>query len=54
KDFGRHHEYAVDQSHELTYISVTNFLGSLISAMPITGGFSHTSIISESGVKSPL
>ncbi|KAF3759891.1 sulfate permease [Cryphonectria parasitica EP155] len=54
KAFGRRHKYAIDQSQELTYIGVANFLGSFFSAMPITGGFSRTAVNSESGVKSPL
>jgi solute carrier family 26 (sodium-independent sulfate anion transporter), member 11 len=54
KSFGRRHNYAIDQSQELTFIGVANFLGSFFSAMPITGGFSRTAVNSESGVKSPL
>lgn len=54
KSFARRHNYVIDQSQELTYIGVVNFLGSFFSAMPITGGFSRTAVNSESGVKSPL
>lgn len=54
KSFARRHNYVIDQSQELTYIGVANFLGSFFSAMPITGGFSRTAVNSESGVKSPL
>lgn len=54
KSFGRRHNYVIDQSQELTYIGVANFLGSFFSVMPITGGFSRTAVNSESGVKSPL
>lgn len=54
KAFGRRHGYAIDQSQELLYIGVANFVGGFFSAMPITGGFSRTAVNSESGVKSPL
>lgn len=54
KAFGRRHGYTIDQSQELLYIGVANFVGGFFSAMPITGGFSRTAVNSESGVKSPL
>ena len=54
KSFGRRHGYAIDQSQELLFIGVVNFIGGFFSAMPVTGGFSRTAVNSESGVKSPL
>ena len=41
KAFGRRHRYQIDQSQELLYIGVVNFVGSFFHAMPVTGGFSR-------------
>lgn len=37
KAFGRRHGYTIDQSQELLYIGVANFVGGFFSAMSITG-----------------
>ena len=56
KSFGRRHNYAIDQSQELVFIGLINFVNSPFSRMSITGGFSRTTVNSESGYrfKSPL
>jgi sodium-independent sulfate anion transporter 11 len=54
KSFGRRHKYTIDESQEILFIGVSNFVGSFFSAMPVIGGFSRTAVNSESGVKSPL
>lgn len=52
--FGRRCGYEIDQDQELAYIGTVNLVGSFLSCMPVTGGFSRTAVNAESGVKSPL
>lgn len=52
--FGRRNSYQVDNSQELTYLGVTNFINGIFGGMGVGGAISRSSVNSESGVKSPL
>lgn len=52
--FARRNNYNVDASQELIALGVANFLGSFLSAYPITGSFSRTTVNAISGVATPF
>lgn len=52
--FGRRNSYQVDNSQELTFLGVTNFVNGIFGGMGVGGAISRSSVNSESGVKSPL
>ncbi|XP_047403071.1 sodium-independent sulfate anion transporter isoform X2 [Sciurus carolinensis] len=45
--------YRVDANQELLAIGLTNVLGSLVSAYPVTGSFGRTAVNAQSGVCTP-
>ncbi|KAF2725027.1 putative sulfate permease 2 [Polychaeton citri CBS 116435] len=54
KSFGRINNYTIDPSQELIAIGVSNLLGPLLGAYPVTGSFSRTAIKSKAGVRTPF
>jgi sodium-independent sulfate anion transporter 11 len=54
KSFGRRHGYTIDESQELCFLGISNFVNGFFFTMPTGGAFSRTAVNSESGVKSPL
>lgn len=52
--FGVHNNYVTDQSQELCYIGVTNFINSFFHSMGVGGAMSRTAVNSACNVKSPL
>ncbi|KAI6484687.1 hypothetical protein MCOR11_010011 [Pyricularia oryzae] len=52
--FGVKNDYIPDQSQELCYFGVTNFVNSFFHAMGVGGAMSRTSVNSQCHVKSPL
>lgn len=52
--FGVKNNYVPDQSQELCYFGVVNFINSLFHAMGVGGAMSRTSVNSSCKVKSPL
>jgi sodium-independent sulfate anion transporter 11 len=53
KSFGRRHGYVIDESQELVFLGVSNFVNGFFT-MPTGGAFSRTAVNSESDVNSPL
>ncbi|ODH13085.1 hypothetical protein ACO22_07615 [Paracoccidioides brasiliensis] len=54
RTFAVQNNYVADQSQELFYLGVTNFLNSFFSAMGVGGAMSRTAVNSSCNVKSPL
>ncbi|KAF2754725.1 sulfate permease-like protein [Pseudovirgaria hyperparasitica] len=54
KGFGRKNNYVIDQSQELVYLGLTNFVNSFWPVMSVGGAMSRTAVNSESGVRSPM
>jgi len=54
KAFGRRNGYIIDESQELCFLGISNFINGFFPTMPSGGGISRTAVNSESGVKSPL
>lgn len=54
KSFARRHGYVIDESQELVFLGLSNFVNGFFPTMPTGGAFSRTAVNSESGVKSPL
>lgn len=52
--FGRRNNYVTDQSQELAYYGVTNFINSFFSTMGVGGAMSRTAVNSQCNVRSPL
>ncbi|KLU92657.1 hypothetical protein MAPG_11601, partial [Magnaporthiopsis poae ATCC 64411] len=52
--FGVKNDYVPDQTQELCYFGVTNFINSFFHAMGVGGAMSRTSVNSQCNVKSPL
>ncbi|KAK3116862.1 hypothetical protein LTR53_002356 [Teratosphaeriaceae sp. CCFEE 6253] len=52
--FGVKNNYVSDQTQEVTYFGVTNFINSFFHAMGVGGAMSRTSVNSMCRVKSPL
>lgn len=52
--FGVKNDYVPDQTQELCYFGVTNFVNSFFHAMGVGGAMSRTSVNSQCNVKSPL
>uniref|UniRef100_A0A8D2JMB3 Sodium-independent sulfate anion transporter n=1 Tax=Sciurus vulgaris TaxID=55149 RepID=A0A8D2JMB3_SCIVU len=53
KAFASQNNYRVDANQELLAIGLTNVLGSLVSAYPVTGSFGRTAVNAQSGVCTP-
>ncbi|XP_037349251.1 sodium-independent sulfate anion transporter [Talpa occidentalis] len=53
KSFASQNDYRVDANQELLAIGLTNLLGSLVSAYPVTGSFGRTAVNAQSGVCTP-
>ncbi|XP_060027825.1 sodium-independent sulfate anion transporter isoform X2 [Erinaceus europaeus] len=53
KSFASQNNYRVDANQELLAIGLTNMLGSLVSAYPVTGSFGRTAVNAQSGVCTP-
>ncbi|XP_055332667.1 sodium-independent sulfate anion transporter-like isoform X2 [Paramacrobiotus metropolitanus] len=54
KAFGNKFGYAVDATQELMAIGVANFLSSFVSAYPVAGSFTKSSLNAQSGVRTPF
>ncbi|XP_076791476.1 sodium-independent sulfate anion transporter isoform X3 [Arvicanthis niloticus] len=53
KSFASQNNYHIDANQELLAIGLTNVLGSLISAYPVTGSFGRTAVNAQTGVCTP-
>ncbi|XP_029417261.1 sodium-independent sulfate anion transporter isoform X4 [Nannospalax galili] len=53
KSFASKNNYHVNANQELLAIGLTNVLGSLVSAYPVTGSFGRTAVNAQSGVCTP-
>ncbi|XP_008053385.1 sodium-independent sulfate anion transporter [Carlito syrichta] len=53
KAFASQNNYRIDANQELLAIGLTNVLGSLVSAYPVTGSFGRTAVNAQSGVCTP-
>ncbi|KAG8507495.1 Sodium-independent sulfate anion transporter [Galemys pyrenaicus] len=53
KSFASQNNYRVDANQELLAVGLTNMLGSLVSAYPVTGSFGRTAVNAQSGVCTP-
>ncbi|XP_049633143.1 sodium-independent sulfate anion transporter [Suncus etruscus] len=53
KSFASQNDYHIDANQELLAIGLTNVLGSLVSAYPVTGSFGRTAVNAQSGVCTP-
>ncbi len=54
KNFARQNGYAVDADQELEALGLANVAGSMISAYPVTGGFSRTAVNAQAGARTGL
>lgn len=54
KAFAKRHNYQVDSNHELVAVGASNFIGSLFSALPVSGSFSRSAAAEQAGVKTPM
>ncbi|KAE9378242.1 sulfate permease [Stipitochalara longipes BDJ] len=54
KAFSQRNGYIIDESQELCFLGLSNFINGFFPTMPGGGGISRTAVNSESGVKSPL
>ena len=52
--FGRVNSYKINPNQELIAIGVTNTIGTVFSAHPVTGSFSRSALKSKSGIRTPL
>lgn len=50
----KHKDYEIDANKELIALGMTNLLGSLFKAFPVTGGFSRTAVNDQAGAKTPF
>ncbi|XP_028642556.1 sodium-independent sulfate anion transporter isoform X1 [Grammomys surdaster] len=53
KSFASQNNYRIDANQELLAIGLTNVLGSLVSAYPVTGSFGRTAVNAQTGVCTP-
>ncbi|XP_071968434.1 sodium-independent sulfate anion transporter isoform X2 [Engystomops pustulosus] len=51
--FASQNNYRIDTNQELLAIGLTNFLGSFLSAYPVTGSFGRTALNSQTGACTP-
>lgn len=51
--FASQNDYRINANQELLAIGMTNFMGSFVSAYPVTGSFGRTAVNSQSGVCTP-
>ncbi|XP_066442882.1 sodium-independent sulfate anion transporter isoform X2 [Eleutherodactylus coqui] len=51
--FASQNNYRINTNQELLAIGLTNFLGSFLSAYPVTGSFGRTALNSQTGVCTP-
>ncbi|XP_056406153.1 sodium-independent sulfate anion transporter isoform X2 [Hyla sarda] len=51
--FASQNNYRINTNQELLAIGLTNFLGSFLSAYPVTGSFGRTALNSQTGVYTP-
>ncbi|GAU91106.1 hypothetical protein RvY_03425 [Ramazzottius varieornatus] len=54
KAFSSRFQYTIDPSQELMALGAANFISSFVSAYPIAGSFTRSSVNAQSGVKTPL
>lgn len=52
KQLASKHKYEIDSSQELIGLGMSNFIGAMFGAYPITGSFSRSAVNHESGAKS--
>jgi len=54
KQLASKHKYEIDSSQELIGLGMSNFIGAMFGAYPITGSFSRSAVNHESGAKSGI
>ena len=54
KAFARRHHYEVDANQELVALGAANLAGSVMSAYPVTGGFSRTAVNDQADARTPM
>jgi len=52
--FARKDKYQIEANQEMVAIGLSNMLNSFFSGFPVTGSFSRSSVLNQSGVRTPL
>ncbi|OQV12722.1 Sodium-independent sulfate anion transporter [Hypsibius exemplaris] len=54
KSFSTQFHYKIIPSQELIALGIANIAGSFVSAFPVTGSFTRSALLSQSGVRTPM
>jgi sulfate transporter 4 len=54
KQLASKHKYEIDSSTELIGLGMSNFVGAIFNAFPVTGSFSRSAVNNESGAQSGI